>query len=556
MTRVQLRPIDDVARELELPEAARIPVGRDVRKIDLRHVRAAPGAGTRPRGRLVLVSAIAPTAAGEGKTTVTVGLTDGLRRIGVRAAACLREPSLGPVFGMKGGGTGGGRAQVEPAERINLHFTGDLHAIGAAHDLLAAMIDADLHFGGASGLRPDTVTWPRVLDVNDRALRSVIVAAGRPTERRTRFDITAASEVMAILALARSHEDLRARLARIVVGTRADGGEVTAADLEATDAMLALLQEALHPNLAQTRDGSPAFVHAGPFANIAHGCSSVVATELALDHADVVLTEAGFGFDLGGEKFLDLKARGAGLAPEAVVLVATVRALKAHGSGDLERGLRHLDRQLANVEAFGLPVVVALNVFDDDVAADLRTVEAHAAARSVPSARVTAFRDGGPGGVAAARALVELLDARPGPAPELDHPYALEDDLETKVRKLARRVYGARDATLSERAARQAAALAGAGHGRLPICMAKTPLSFGPSPKDGGLAEGFDLPIRSLRLAAGAGFVVAMAGAVVAMPGLPREPAAKRVRVRPDGTVTGLMQGEAEEPEPVAGHDA
>ena len=541
-----LRPIDDVARELELPEPALIPVGRHLRKVDLRRVRTGRGAHAKARGRLVLVSAISPTAAGEGKTTVTVGLTDGLRRIGVRAAACLREPSLGPVFGMKGGGTGGGRAQVEPAERINLHFTGDLHAVGAAHDLLAAMIDSDLHFGGASGLTPDSVAWPRVLDVNDRALRSVVVAAGRPTERRTRFDITAASEVMAIVALARSHEDLRTRLARIVVGTRADGSDVTAGDLEATDAMLALLQDALHPNLAQTRDGSPAFVHAGPFANIAHGCSSVVATELALEHAEVVVTEAGFGFDLGGEKFLDLKARGAGLGPDAVALVATVRALTAHGSGDLEHGLRHLDRHLDAVDAFGLPAVVALNVFDGDAESDLRRVEEHAAARGVPCARVTAFRDGGAGGVAGARALVELLDARPGPAPELRHPYALEDDLETKIRKLARRVYGAGDVTLSEGAAKRAAALADAGHGRLPVCVAKTPLSFGPSPKDGGLAEGFDLPIRSLRLAAGAGFVVAMAGSVVAMPGLPREPAAKRVRVRPDGTVFGLMQGEEE----------
>ncbi|MEX2503149.1 MAG: formate--tetrahydrofolate ligase, partial [Trueperaceae bacterium] len=503
------------------------------------------------RGRLVLVSALSPTAAGEGKTTVTIGLTDGLRRIGVGAAACLREPSLGPVFGMKGGGTGGGQAQVEPAHAINLHFTGDLHAVASAHDLLAAMIDADLHFGAASGLVPDAVTWPRVLDVNDRALRSVVVAAGRRGERRTRFDITAASEVMAILALARSHDDLRDRLARIVVGTRRDGSEVTAHDLEATDAMLALLQDALHPNLVQTRDGSPAFVHAGPFANIAHGCSSLVATELALDHAEVVLTEAGFGFDLGGEKFLNLKVRGSDLKPELVVLVATVRALASHGSGDLERGTAHLGRQLANVAAHGLPAVVALNVFDGDTESDLRRVEAYARDLGVPSARVTAFADGAAGGVELARLVRDLLDDPERETPTVRHPYALDDDLSSKLRSLARTVYGARDVALSEAATRQVEALAAAGHGRLPVCVAKTPLSFAADPKEGGLAEGFVLPVRELRLAAGAGFVVAMAGSVVAMPGLPRDPAARRVRVLSDGTVRGLMQGEgaqAEEP--------
>ncbi|NBC95943.1 MAG: formate--tetrahydrofolate ligase, partial [Deinococcus-Thermus bacterium] len=403
-----LRPIDDVARELGLDPDAVLPLGRDKAKVELPE--GAPPAPDDP-GRLVLVSAIGPTKAGEGKTTVSVGLTDGLRRIGRRVALCLREPSLGPVFGIKGGGTGGGRAQVEPATDINLHFTGDLHAVTTAHDLLAALIDTDLHFGGASGLTPDRVTWPRVLDVNDRALRKIVVSSGRPAERASRFDITAASEIMAVLALAESLDDLRERLARIVVGTREDGSAVTAQDLGAVDAMLALLRDALKPNLVQTREGAPAFVHAGPFGNIAHGCSSVVATRLAMRHAQEVITEAGFGFDLGGEKFLHIKMRQSGLWPRAVVLVATVRALRSHGEGDLERGLAHLDRQLANVAAFGLPAVVAINVFADDDEDDLRSIEDRCRQLSVPAARITSFAEGGAGGEGLARELVRLLDA-------------------------------------------------------------------------------------------------------------------------------------------------
>ena len=536
--------MEDVATELGLDPRRLVPYGRHKAKVELGA--GAPREGDRsPGGRLVLVSAITPTRSGEGKTTVSVGLADGLRRLGVRTALCLREPSLGPVFGIKGGGTGGGQAQVEPAQDINLHFTGDLHAVTAAHDLLAALVDNDLHFGGASGLAPDRVTWPRVLDVNDRALRDVVVAAGKRAQRATRFDITAASEVMAVLALSRSIADLRARLARIVVGTREDGSPVTARDLGAVDAMLALLKDALLPNLVQTREGTPAFVHLGPFGNIAHGCSSVVATELALAHADVVVTEAGFGFELGGEKFLHLKCRQSGLWPRAVVLVATVQALRAHGAGDLRAGLAHLDRQLANVAAFGLPAVVAVNVFPADAEDELRAVEEHAAALGAPAARVTAFRDGGAGGVVLAERLTELLDATELDPPRPSFLYAEGDDLVTKLNAVARRLYGAAEVRLTPEAERDLAALEGMGLAHLPVCVAKTHLSFSGDPKGGGLAEGFTLEVKELRPSAGAGFVVALAGDIVTMPALPREPAAMRVRVGPDGSVTGLMQGDA-----------
>lgn len=533
-----LRTIENVARDIGLDPMTVLPLGRHKAKIDLGGRPASPG-----DGRLVLVSAITPTKAGEGKTTVSVGLADGLRRLGTRVALCLREPSLGPVFGIKGGGTGGGKAQVEPANDINLHFTGDLHAITAAHNLLAAMIDNDLHFGGASGLAPERVTWPRALDVNDRALRDVVVGAGGRAERRTRFDITAASEIMAVMALASSLDDLRARLARIVVGTREDGSPVTPSDLGAVDAMLALLQDALRPNLVQTREGAPAFVHLGPFGNIAHGCSSVVATKLALAHADVVVTEAGFGFELGGEKFLDIKCRQAGLWPSAVVLVATVQALKAHGSGELERGLPHLDRQLGNVRTFDLPAVVALNVFPDDTEAELAAVERHVGASGVGAARVTSFANGGEGGEALAERLLALLDAKAGAPARPAFLYAETDDLMTKLTSVAREMYGAAKVCLSDAAQRDLAMLSAAGQDHLPVCIAKTHLSFSGDPKGGGLARDFALTVQELRASAGAGFIVALMGDIVTMPALPRDPAAKHVRVGADGSVSGLMQG-------------
>jgi formate--tetrahydrofolate ligase len=534
-----LRPILEVAADIGLDPERLTTLGRGKAKVDPIDRTASP-----PTGRLVLVSAITPTPAGEGKTTVSVGLTQGLRRIGASVALCLREPSLGPVFGVKGGGTGGGLAQVEPADDINLHFTGDLHAISSAHNLLAAMVDTDLHFGGPSGLTPATTTWQRVVDMNDRALRKVVVDAGGKAERTTRFDITAASEVMAILALATSAADLRARLARTVVGRTADGAPVTADDLGATDAMVVLLREALRPNLVQTREGAPAFVHAGPFANIAHGCSSVLATDLALRHADVVVTEAGFGFDLGGEKFLDLKMRFSGLWPRCVVLVATLRALRSHGDGDLRRGLEHLDRQLANVRAFGLPPLVALNVFPDDTEDDLATVEAHAAAAGSPSGRSTAYVDGGNGATGLAERLLALLAETDAAPPTPTFLYPEDAPIVDKLHAVASCIYGAADVALSDAAREQLAWLDGAGFGRLPVCIAKTHLSLSDDPKGGGLARGFTPTVHELRLSAGAGFVVARMGRIFTMPGLPREPAAKSVRLRPDGTVRGLMQGD------------
>jgi len=540
-----LRPILDVVGDLGLDPDRCTPLGRHKAKVD--PVDGAGGAvdrGSAPaRGKLVLVSAVTPTPAGEGKTTVSVGLTQGLRRIGTRVALCLREPSLGPVFGVKGGGTGGGEAQVEPADDINLHFTGDLHAISSAHNLLAAMVDTDLHFGGPSGLTPTTTTWPRVVDMNDRALRKVVVAAGGKAERSTRFDITAASEIMAILALATSQADLRARVARVVVGRTADGVPLTADDLGATDAMVVLLREALRPNLVQTREGAPAFVHCGPFANIAHGCSSVLATDLALRHADVVVTEAGFGFDLGGEKFLDLKMRQSGLWPHAVVLVATVRALRSHGDGDLAVGLGHLGRQLANVRAFGLPPLVALNVFPDDREEELATIEAFAAAAGAAAGRSTAFVDGGAGATALAERVLALLETSDADPPRTTFLYPEGTPVVDALHAVASTIYGAGEVRLSEAAEADLAWLRQAGFDRLPVCVAKTHLSLTDDPKGGGLARGFPVTVHELRLSAGAGFVVARMGRIFTMPGLPREPAAKNVRLRPDGSVQGLMQG-------------
>ncbi len=539
------RPIADVAAELGIDPKAVTTLGSSKAKLD---PDATPADRAGDHGALVLVSAIGPTRFGEGKTTVSVGLADGLRRVGARACVALREPSLGPVFGMKGGGTGGGRAQLVPADDVNLHFTGDLHAIGTAHNLLAAMIDAELHFGArdgaiASGIDPQQVTWPRVLDMNDRALRSVVVDAGGRAERTSRFDITAASEVMATLALADSLQDLRTRLGRTVVGWRSDGTPVTAGDVMATEAMVALLRDALRPNLVQTADGTPALVHCGPFANIAHGCSSVLATRLALRHAEVVVTEAGFGFDLGGEKFLHLKAPVAGVWPRCVVLVVTVRALAHHGGGDLQRGLEHLDRQVANVRSFGLPVVLALNVFSSDAEDELSLVEAHARELEAAIARCTAFSEGGSGGVALAAAVREQLRLNADAPPEPRALYRRDAGVIDKLRALAQQIYGAADVTLTDAARQDLERIDAAGFGELPVCVAKTHLSFTDDPKGGGLARGFVPTVNELRLAAGAGFVVALMGRIFTMPGLPREPAARNVRVEANGRIRGLMQG-------------
>lgn len=538
-----LRPIAVVAEELGIPAEHVVPYGRDKAKIDLAALAGAP----RRAGRLVLVSAIEPAGGGEGKTTISVALAMALRRLGRRTALCLREPSLGPVFGIKGGGTGGGAAQVEPAADINLHFTGDLHAVTAAHNLLAALVDGELHFGGTTGLDPRRIHFPRVLDVNDRALRHVLVGLGGPGHgmpREARFVITAASEVMACLCLAESIDDLRVRLGRIVVGERKDGSFVRASDVGGVDAMLALLRDALSPNLVQTREGGPALVHGGPFANVAHGCSSVVATRLGLAYADDVVTEAGFGFDLGGEKFLHLKCRGAGLFPRVVVLVCTARAFTAHGGGSFERGLHHLDRQIANVGRFGLPCVVAINVFDGDSESELSAIEARARSHGVRVERCTGFRHGSEGAIELGRTVADVLagtDAHP-PAPRFLYP--LEASLETKIRTVVTAIDGASDVAFTERAKARLAQLEANGAGTLPVCIAKTPLSFSDDPRAGGLAEGFVPTVTGLELSAGAGFVVARMGEIELLPGLPRKPAALRVRVDDDGTIHGLMQGE------------
>lgn len=533
---VQLRPIVDVAADLGLLPADLELYGNHKAKVRL----DAPG---NRRGRLILVSAIGPTKAGEGKTTVSVGLADGLRRLGSRVALGLREPSLGPVFGIKGGGTGGGAVQVEPAADINLHFTGDLHAVAAAHNLLAAMVDNDLHFGGASGLTPETTTWARVIDVNDRALRSLTISRGSPAERDSRVDITAASEIMAILALASSYSDLRGRLARIVVGSTRDGVAVTAEDLGATDALLALLKDALKPNLVQTREGTPAFVHCGPFGNIAHGCSSVVSTDMALRLADLVVSEAGFGFDLGGEKFLNIKMRQSGHWPHLVVLVATIRALRSHGAGSLMDGLGHLRRQLANVDSFGLDTVVAINVFPDDTEQELQLLQHWLSEQEIRSARFTGFSDGGAGGEELALAVLQLLASQDA-APQPRFSYEADDPIAAKILRIARNLYGAAAVSLSSEAWSQLEAIIQAGYGHLPVCIAKTHLSFSADPRAGGLASNFELRIQEIRLSAGAGFVVALAGNIVTMPALPRRPAALSVRVSSDGVISGLMQGE------------
>jgi formate--tetrahydrofolate ligase len=540
-----LRPILDVASDLELSGDAVIPWGPHAAKIPMRVV-----GEPKPRGKLVLVSAVTPTKHGEGKSTVSVGLTMGLTRIGQKAVACLREPSLGPVFGIKGGGTGGGKAQVVPANRINLHFTGDMHAITTAHDLCSALVENDLHFGAESGLDPRRVSWPRVLDVNDRTLRQVTTGLGgrgNGVPREARFDITAASEVMAVFAMARDRADLRARLGRIVVGLGGGRKPVTTEDVGAADPMAVLLDEAIDPNLVQTAEGGPALLHGGPFANIAHGCSSVISTRLGLSRADVVVTEAGFGFDLGGEKFLHLKCRSAGLWPSAVVLVVTAKALASHGSGeagDVEavvRGLGHLDAQLDNVRAFGLSPVVALNVFPGDSEEALSAIEKRAEERGARAARFTGFADGGAGAEDLAREVVAALD---GPASEPRFLYEEGASAIEKVATVAQQLYGAERVVWTKEAKSRLKRLEKNGFGHLPPCIAKTQTSFSDDPRRPALKGGFAITVTDVRVSAGAGFLVILMGAMNTMPGLPREPAALEIRLEADGRVRGLMQGE------------
>ncbi len=537
-----------VAAGLDIPAEHVLAYGRDKAKIDLDFAEAA---ATRPRGKIILVTSINPTAAGEGKTVTTIGLGDALNHIGKRAVICLRQPSMGPVFGMKGGATGGGRAALVPAADINLHFTGDFHAVGAAHNLLAALLDNHLHWGNALKIDPRRVHWRRVIDMNDRALRDIVLGLGGPAHgvpREGGFDILVASEVMAILCLAKGRRDLADMLARVVVADTADRHPVTARDLKAEGAMLALLRDALAPNLVRSREGSPALVHGGPFANIAHGCNSVIATRLGQALADYVVTESGFGADLGAEKFLDIKCRRAGIEPAAAVVVVSARALKLHGgvaAGDLtrpdpeavRRGGANLARHIENLRKFGLAVAVAVNRFPADTADEIAAVAAVAREAGVEAIPATHFTDGAAGAADLARAVVALAE---GPRAPLRLLYPDQMPLKDKIETVAREIYRAGAVTFDEPAARRLAALQQAGHGELPVCMAKTQFSFSNDPALKGAPTGHTLHVREVRLAAGAGFVVAICGEIMTMPGLPRVPAAERIALAPDGEIIGV----------------
>ena len=506
----------------------------------------------RPDGRLVLVTAITPTPAGEGKTTTTVGLADGLRRIGRKSVVALREPSLGPVFGVKGGAAGGGYAQVIPMEDINLHFTGDFHAIGAANNLLAAMLDNHIQQGNTLGIDPRQITWRRAVDMNDRQLRNLVDGLGgrtNGTPREDGFDITVASEVMAVLCLASSLTDLKARLGRIIVGYTYSGEPVTAHDLKAEGAMAALLRDAINPNLAQTLEGTPAFIHGGPFANIAHGCNSVLATRMAMKLGEYAITEAGFAADLGAEKFFDIKCRMAALKPSAVVVVATVRALKHHGGAPkaklseenlsaLEKGLPNLLRHVENItNVFGLPCVVAINAFPTDTAAELALVERKCNELGVNVALSEVWARGGEGGVTLAEEVVRLCET----PSDFRTSYPLDASIEEKLEMICKRVYHAAGVKLTPEAKKQAKRLTELGFGGLPICMAKTQYSFSDNQNLRGAPEGFTVTVRNLKVSAGAGFIVALTGDIMTMPGLPKEPAAEKIDVDEDGRIVGLF---------------
>ncbi len=542
----KLRPIADVAAEAGLGPDEFLPYGRFKAKITMEAIRA-----RKPSGRLVLITGTNPTPAGEGKSTVTVGLAQALRRLKKKVMVCIREPSLGPVLGVKGGAAGGGYAQVVPMDEINLHFTGDFHAITSAHNLLSALLDNHIHQGNALGLDSRRITWPRTMDMNDRALRSIVVGLGGlnggPT-REDRFVIVPGSEVMAILCLATGISDLEARLGRIIVGLRRDRTPVTAGDLKAQGAMTLLLKDALLPNLVQTLEGGPALVHGGPFGNIAHGCNSIMATRLGLSLADIVLTEAGFGADLGAEKFFDIKCRFGGLNPEAAVVVATVRSLKMNGGVKkdalatpdvtaLTRGLANLEAHVANVRKFGVPVVVALNRFITDSQEELDTVLEAARSWGVRAALSDVWEKGGEGGEAVGHEVLALLDQ----GGSNFHPlYDAALPIKTKIETIARYIYGADGVTYQPAAERAITQCEAMGLGQTPVCMAKTQYSFSDDPTRLGRPSGFQITIRDVYASAGAGFIVALAGDIMTMPGLGKTPAAEQMRVSADGTIEGL----------------
>ncbi|WBL32627.1 formate--tetrahydrofolate ligase [Sinirhodobacter sp. HNIBRBA609] len=544
----QKRPIPEIGAKLGIPAEALIPYGRDKAKVDAAFI---AGLSERPMGKLILVTAINPTPAGEGKTTTTVGLGDALSRIGQRAAICIREASLGPNFGMKGGAAGGGYAQIVPMEDMNLHFTGDFHAITAAHNLLAAMIDNHIYWGNSLEIDERRVTWKRVMDMNDRALRDVVVGLGGVSNgflRQTGFDITVASEVMACLCLSRDLEDLQERLGRMVVAYRRDRSPITCRDIGADGAMVVLLKEAMQPNLVQTLEHTPAFVHGGPFANIAHGCNSVMATSTALRLADYVVTEAGFGADLGAEKFFDIKCRKAGLTPAAAVIVATIRALKMNGGitkdnlgaenvAAVTKGCANLGRHIANTKGFGVPVVVAINHFSTDTAAEIEAVRAYVAGQGCEAIECRHWAEGGAGAEGLARKVVQMAEGGSAFAPLYPEDMSLWDKIDT----IARRIYHAGDVIADKAVRDQLRQWEAAGHGKLPICMAKTQYSFSSDPALRGAPSGHTLPIREVRLSAGAGFVVVICGEIMTMPGLPRHPAAENIRLNAEGEIEGLF---------------
>lgn len=544
-----MKPISEIGGQLSIPHDALIPYGHTKAKIDLDYI---DSLSDQPDGKLILVTAITPTPAGEGKTTTSVALGDALNRINKNAMMCLREPSLGPCFGMKGGAAGGGYAQVVPMEDINLHFTGDFHAISAAHNLLSALVDNSIYWGAESNLDSRRVTWRRVVDMNDRALRQITcslggVANGFP--RESGFDITVASEIMAIFCLANSLSDLEARLGGINVGYRRDRTAVTASDVKAQGPMTVLLKDAFAPNLVQTLENNPAFIHGGPFANIAHGCNSVIATRTALKLSDYVVTEAGFGADLGAQKFFDIKCRSAGLNPSAVVLVATIRALKMHGGvakSDLqmenvaavETGCVNLQRHLSNLAKYGLPAVVAINRFVSDSDAEVGAVRQSCAEYGVEAVECTHWSDGGAGAEQLANKVVDMVDSAESGFKLL---YDNEIPLEEKIRTTAREIYRASDIAVESKAASFLTQLQETGFGHLPVCMAKTQYSFSVDPTKTGAPEGHVVPVREVRLLAGAGFVVAICGDIMTMPGLPRVPAANSIRLGSSGQIEGLF---------------
>lgn len=546
--KAEMKPIVEIGASLGIPQEDLENYGPYKAKVSSKLTKELE---KKPMGHLILVTAISPTPAGEGKTTTTVGLGQALALLGKKTMICLREPSLGPCMGIKGGAAGGGYSQVVPMEDINLHFTGDLHAITAAHNLLAAMVDNHIQQGNVLNIDPRRVTWNRVMDMNDRVLRQIVVGLGghaNGVPREESFDITVASEIMAILCLASSIRDMKERFARIIVGYTYDNKPVTAGDIHAEGAMAALMKDALKPNLVQTLEHVPAFIHGGPFANIAHGCNSILATKTALHLADYVVTEAGFGADLGAEKFLDIKCRFAGLKPDAAVLVATIRALKMNGGKaknelsesdpeSVKRGLPNLLRHISNLKKYGLPIVVALNMFPTDTAEEKKVIEDACAEIGIPVAESNVFAEGGKGGLELGEKLLKAMETDSNYKPL----YELEHTLKEKIETIAKEIYGAANVQYDAAAEKELKHIEEMGFGNVPVCIAKTPVSFSDDPSKLGAPEGFTLHVREVRISAGAGFVVVLTGKVMTMPGLPKRPAAEKIDVDDDGNITGLF---------------